>query len=896
MSTLRFGILVLVAAASLTCGESAGPDPNAVASVIITPAGGSVDTGDSLHFTAHVRNAAGAELTGKTVTWSTLDGTLVTVSNTGMAHGRWPGLARIVASSDQRADTAQLQVNASIDSIVLTPRVDTLRSFTELRTLTVTAFIGTQVYDGGEYTWERSDTIISVLASAPLARSAQVASRFTNGTAIVRARELRGATDSARIVVRQRPKTIYLAQQLRAYRACPLRLTVLVVDSLNFPVTDAIVTWSSSDTTLARIDSSGLVSPLATGPDTIVVQAGSLSRSAELTIAAAPSVTLQTFGVVSAVTTVGQGQYALGRGSLGGGSTDAPARFSVVSSDTTILAVPSDTSFPPGWLDIALLRLVGRRNGTVTLTPYLCDVPGSPVAFTVTRPKLSLIGGVLTAARIDDPPAALTVQTRDSTDAWLYPADPVTVLLTGTDATVLRPDSGARHLAAGAPSALVFFTFPDSGSTRLLVRDSAGLYLSDSTALIHVAYPPIYFGDYLSLSTDTLRVAMRQRLYPPNQPYQHHHVVLDRYVVGAAIPIHLSTSDSMTARVSPDSVTVPVGVSGAPIDIAGGDVRGVATLTARASRHLDGHLVVKTDRPTVSFYNFGSGEYPGDSMRVELFAYDSATFVRGYPTENVTFTLSVGDTSVVSIDSTTLTIPAGAETSAVAWAHLKGLGTATVTVTDPRAAPYAYAPATTPPVTVIRPYLATQESTVSLGVRQRWELVVVVNGPNPASLVVHVRQRNPAVFSLSDTTITIGAFPNNGSVWTTGTASGVDTVVVSAAGFKPDTTIITVGTPTIGIPQWPPSLAVGDSFPLFLQTQAPDGTGRFTADTVVLTLAPNSNIEFHLDGAVISTLTIPAGQYISPFFYVKAKAAGTGTVTISAPNYTPVSKSLTVAP
>jgi len=331
------------------------------------------------------------------------------------------------------------------------------------------------------------------------------------------------------------------------------------------------------------------------------------------------------------------------------------------------------------------------------------------------------------------------------------------------------------------------------------------------------------------------------------------------------------------------------------MDIAGGDVRGVATLTARASRHLDGHLVVKTDRPTVSFYNFGSGEYPGDSMRVELVAYDSATFVRGYPTENVTFRLSVGDTSVVSIDST-LTIPAGAETSAVAWAHLKGLGTATVTVTDPRAAPYAYAPATTPPVTVVAPYLATQESTVSLGIRLNWALVVVVNGPYGGGLVVHLRQSNPAVLSLSDTAITIGAYPNNGSVVTTGAASGVDTVVVSAAGFKPDTTIITVGPATIGIPQWPTSMAVGDSFPLFLQTEAPDGTGRFTADTAVLTLAPNSDIEFHLDGAVISTLTIPAGQYMSPFFYVKAKAAGTGSVTITAPNYTPVTQSVSISP
>jgi len=159
-----------------------------------------------------------------------------------------------------------------------------------------------------------------------------------------------------------------------------------------------------------------------------------------------------------------------------------------------------------------------------------------------------------------------------------------------------------------------------------------------------------------------------------------------------------------------------------------------------------------------------------------------------------------------------------------------------------------------------------------------------------------VRHSNAALLSLTDTTITIPAYPNNGSVVATGAASGVDTVVVSAAGFRPDTMIITVGVPTIGIPQWPTSMGVGDSVPLFLQTQAPDGTGRVTADTVVLTLAPNANIEFHLDGAVISTLTVPAGSYYAPFFYVKAKAAGTGTVTVSAPNYTPVTKSVTVAP
>jgi len=890
-------LVVVVAVGSLTCSPDAtGPDPNAVARVVITPDSGAIDTGDSLQFTAIARNSSGGEPSGKTITWRTLDSVLAGVTGGGLVRARWPGIARIVATSDQRADTARVRVNPKITRLVVTPALDTLTSLFAVVAETVHAFIGNQPYMAGSYTWELSDTTIARLLPYYGPDSVRTVQAWKNGTTLLRIREARGAVDSARIVVRQRPKNIYFARQLRAYRACPFRLTAFVTDSLNSPVANATVTWSSTDTTLARIDSTGLLTPVGSGLDTIVVQVGPVSRSAALTITAAPTVTLQTFGVVSAVTTVGLGQYAVAKASLGGGSNEAPARFSVVSSDTSILAVPYDWTVPMGWLDLALLHLVGRRTGAVTLTPSLCDVPGPPVSFTVTRPKLGLAGDLVTTARIDDPPVVLNIQTRDSTGAWQHVADPVVVRVTGTDSTVLRPDSGYHHIPAGSASSYVFFTYPDSGSTRLVIRDSAGLYIPDSTAVIHVAYPPIYFGDYLSLSTDTLRVAMRQRLYPPNQPYQHHHVVLDRYVVGAAIPIHLSTSDSMTARVSPDSVTVPVGVSGAPMDIAGGDVRGVATLTARASRHLDGHLVVKTDRPTVSFYNFGSGEYPGDSMRVELFAYDSATFVRGYPTENVTFTLSVGDTSVVSIDSTTLTIPAGAETSAVAWAHLKGLGTATVTVTDPRAAPYAYAPATTPPVTVIQPYLATQESTVSLGIRLNWELFVVVNGPYGGGLVVHLRQSNPAVLSLSDTAITIGAYPNNGSVVTTGTAGGVDTVVVSAAGFRPDTTIITVGTPTIAIPQWPPTLAVGDTFPLLLETAAPDGTGRFTADTVVFTLAPNSNIEFHRDGAVISTVTIPAGQYTSPTVYVKAKTAGTGTVTISAPNYAPVTKNVTVTP
>ena len=887
---------VLIVAGSLTCGEPAGPDPNAVARVVIAPDTSTIDTGDSLQLSAVARNVAGDELSGKSFAWSSLDTALASVSSSGRVRARWPGVARIVATSDQRSDTARFAIRPKITRLTVTPALDTLTSLFDAVAETVHAFIGNQPYTFGSYTWELTDTTVARLLPFYGPDSVRTVQGWKNGTTFLRIREARGAVDSARIVVRQRPKTIYFNSSPRAYRACPFRVTAVVADSFNNFIQGVQFTWSSTDTTLASIDSTGLVTPIAPGVDTIVVRLGTLSQRAALTIGVAPSVTLQISGVASRVTTVGRGQFAAAFGSFGGGYTNAPARFSVVSSDTTILSVPSDTSVPLGGQPaFGPLHLVGRSLGTVTLTPYLCDVPGASVGFTVTPPVLAVYGDLLTTARIDDPPAMLAVLTRDSTGALQYVADPVTVHITSTDPTVLTPDSAFHHVPVANFRAEFGFTYPDSGSARLIIVDPAGLYRSDSTPVVHVSYPPIYFSDYLnSAFGDTVRMGMRQRVYPPNQRPE---VVVDRLVVGAPLSIHLSMSDSTIARVTPDSVNIPVGGSVAPIDIAGGDVRDTATLTASAIRHLNGHLVVIVDRPKVTIGTFNGQAFPGDSIYVQAAAWDSATFAPGYPTEDVTFNLSASDPSVVSTNSTTLTIHAGTAVSATIGLLAKGPGTTTITATDPRAAAYAYAPGTTTPIAVVAPSLST-DSTISLGIQQNWNLNVVENGPHPGGDVVHVQQRNPAVLLLSDTVLTIGVGGTYASLMLTSTASGVDTVIVSAAGYTPDTSIVTVELGKILLGSWPSTpMAVGDSVPVWFYIGAPDGTQRVTADTVTFTLVPNPNIEFHQNGAVITTVTIPAGdQYTQPFFYMKANAAGTGSATISAPNYTPLTQSVTVAP
>jgi hypothetical protein len=89
----------LAALGALTCtSDTSGPDPNAVASVTITPRVGTVDTGDSLALAVVVRNALGDPLAGRLVTWTALDTAIATVSAAGRAHGVWPGTGRIVAA------------------------------------------------------------------------------------------------------------------------------------------------------------------------------------------------------------------------------------------------------------------------------------------------------------------------------------------------------------------------------------------------------------------------------------------------------------------------------------------------------------------------------------------------------------------------------------------------------------------------------------------------------------------------------------------------------------------------------------------------------------------------------------------------------------------------------
>lgn len=138
MNPLRVSIALLGVLAQTGCAEGGTTDPPAgAASVEISP--GVVDTlfsiGDSVRLTTVVKDAGGAVLTGRDISFESSRISVATVSNDGVVISTGNGGASITARSESASGTVPVRVRQKLASVVLLPanfRVPANRS----RTLT----------------------------------------------------------------------------------------------------------------------------------------------------------------------------------------------------------------------------------------------------------------------------------------------------------------------------------------------------------------------------------------------------------------------------------------------------------------------------------------------------------------------------------------------------------------------------------------------------------------------------------------------------------------------------------------------------------------------------------------------------------------------------------------
>jgi acid phosphatase len=106
---------VLVAILVSSCEHHLPPSPpgldtTAVASVTVSPSSPTVRVGQAVQLTATPKDASGAPLAGRVVTWATSDSGVARVSTTGLVTGRAAGSPTITATSEGKSGTSAITV------------------------------------------------------------------------------------------------------------------------------------------------------------------------------------------------------------------------------------------------------------------------------------------------------------------------------------------------------------------------------------------------------------------------------------------------------------------------------------------------------------------------------------------------------------------------------------------------------------------------------------------------------------------------------------------------------------------------------------------------------------------------------------------------------------------
>ena len=217
-----------------------------------------------------------------------------------------------------------------------------------------------------------------------------------------------------------------------------IQLYADVRDQLGRPMAGAAVIWSSSDTNVATVDTSGLVTAIANGTATVRARSGDVSDSASIVV----SQTAATVGITPTTHTLATGDTVrlIATATDDNGHVVVDAAFTWTSSDTAVASVDS----------LGLVR--GLAEGTATITAAgsgsaagvegTAEVtvlpPPPPPDLTGTYFLESLVGTSTGGARLTRPTVSGTLeltQEAPSADSAMgsYKVDITTPALTITD-------------------------------------------------------------------------------------------------------------------------------------------------------------------------------------------------------------------------------------------------------------------------------------------------------------------------------------------------------------------------------------------------------------------------------------------------------------------------------
>jgi uncharacterized protein YjdB len=255
-----------------------------VGSVTISPNTASVATTQTTTLTATVKDVNGTVVTDRTVQWSTNNPAVATVSQAGVVTGVLPGTATITAASGGKSGTATVTVTLlPVATVTVTPSPATVEAgkTTQLTATTKDLLGGTLT--GRAVTWSSSNTGVATVSQTGLVTGVAA------GTTVITATS-EGKSGTSDVTVTQAPvATVTLAPPTATvFVAFTQQLTPTLKDAGGHVLTGRTVTYQSSNTNVATVSSSGLVTGVAPGSATITATSEGKSGTSTITVTNAP--------------------------------------------------------------------------------------------------------------------------------------------------------------------------------------------------------------------------------------------------------------------------------------------------------------------------------------------------------------------------------------------------------------------------------------------------------------------------------------------------------------------------------------------------------------------------------------------------------------------------------
>jgi len=424
-----------------------------VASVTVTPASASVQQGATVQLTATPRDANGTALSGRVVTWGSNTTAVATVSGSGLVSGAGAGSATITATSEGQSGTAAITVTAPTGQLAIGDSVQA----------TVSTWVRNIAQPPAD---PATGTPPSVIGTQPagargVVDSGPVLNTTPGGDGAIRYHVLFAAAPSGWVVQDYLAKivpTVPVAAvtvtpaSVSVLQGQTVQLTATPRDANGNPLTGRVITWQSSNSAIASVNGSGLVSGVAAGgPVTMTATSEGQSGTATVTVTLAPVAAVTVTPSAANIAITGTVQLtATPRDANGNPLTGRAISWS--SSNNNIATVNGSglvtgvtagsvtiTATSEGQSGTASITVAGAPVASVTVTPPSASVPaGQTVQLTATLKDAN--GNVLTGRTV-------TWASNNTTVATVNSNGLVTTKVAGS-ATITATSEGQSGTAA----------------------------------------------------------------------------------------------------------------------------------------------------------------------------------------------------------------------------------------------------------------------------------------------------------------------------------------------------------------------------------------------------------------------------------------------------------------